>query len=75
VGWGPVRRGQAEITGIPRQALRLFSTRRDQIDTALEAAGASGAKAAQVACLTTRPPKPTAAGSAAGDGSTVGLRL
>lgn len=28
VEWAPVRRGQAEITGIPTDVLRLFSTRR-----------------------------------------------
>ncbi len=58
VGWEPVRRGQADITGIPTAALKVFSTRRTQIDEQLHAAGATGGRAAQVACLATRPPKP-----------------
>jgi conjugative relaxase-like TrwC/TraI family protein len=58
VRWGPVRRGQADIDGIPVDALRVFSTRRAQIDAHLDATGTSGGRAAQVACLTTRPPKP-----------------
>jgi len=78
VGWGPVRRGQADIAGIPAAALKVFSTRRTQIDQQLLAAGASGGRAAQVACLVTRPLKP-APGPADGTGrmggaGTLGLR-
>jgi conjugative relaxase-like TrwC/TraI family protein len=78
VGWGSVRRGQADLVGIPAAALRVFSTRRAQIDEQLEAAGTSGGRAAQVACLTTRPPKPRPQplpgdGTGAIDGA-VGLR-
>ncbi len=72
VGWEPVRRGQADITGVPAAALMVFSTRRTQIDEQLHAAGASGGRAAQVACLATRPPKP-AADPTDGTGTTDGI--
>ena len=57
VGWGPVRNGMAEIAGLPRSLLREFSTRRRAITTRLHETGQSGVKAAQVACLDTRPAK------------------
>jgi conjugative relaxase-like TrwC/TraI family protein len=57
VGWGPVRNGMAEITGMPVELLREFSTRRRAIEDELSRTGATGVAAAQVACLTTRPAK------------------
>jgi conjugative relaxase-like TrwC/TraI family protein len=57
VGWGPVRKGVAEIDGIPAGLRREFSTRRRAIEAELAADGAGGVKAAQVACLQTRPAK------------------
>ena len=57
VAWGPVRKGVAEIDGIAPGLCREFSTRRQAIEAALAATGATGVKAAQVACLTTRPVK------------------
>ena len=57
VGWGAVRKGVAEIDGIPTGLCREFSTRRRAIEAALAQTGAGGVKAAQVACLTTRPAK------------------
>ena len=61
VTWGPVRNGIADIEGVPRSLVDLFSTRRRQILEHLEAHGTSGGRAAQVATYATRRPKqPTA---------------
>lgn len=57
VAWTPVRNGIAEIDGIPRAAIETFSKRRQQIVSALAKRGSLGVKAAQVACLATRPAK------------------
>jgi len=57
LAWGPVRNGMAEITGLPKALLREFSTRREAIEARLRETGQSGVKAAQTACLDTRPPK------------------
>ena len=57
VSWEDVTRGTAEITGVPRPLRRLFSKRAAQVEQALLATGGSGAKAAQAACLSTRPAK------------------
>lgn len=54
VRWGAVRRGVAEIDGIPSGLRRLFSTRREQVVDHLERTGRSGPKAATVATLATR---------------------
>lgn len=59
VAWGPVRNGQAEITGLPQGLLRLFSKRRAQIEAQLDLLGLDGPAAAQAATLATRPPKPS----------------
>jgi conjugative relaxase-like TrwC/TraI family protein len=37
VAWEPILKGQAEIVGIPRQLLGVFSKRSDQVDAALAA--------------------------------------
>jgi conjugative relaxase-like TrwC/TraI family protein len=57
VSWSPVRRGVAEIAGIPRALRKHFSIRRDEIDAELERTGGSGRKAAQRAAYVTRRPK------------------
>ncbi len=57
VGWGAVGKGTAEIAGIPRPLRRVFSKRAEQIASALGTAGTAGPKAAQGACLSTRPNK------------------
>ncbi|HVW80249.1 MAG TPA: MobF family relaxase [Mycobacteriales bacterium] len=58
VGWTPVTKGIAEIVGIPRPVIDGFSQRRRQIVAAMTGHGTSGPKAAQAACLDTRPAKP-----------------
>ena len=71
VQWGPVRNGQAEISGLPVGLLRLFSKRRAQIEAQLELVGLDSPAAAQAATLSTRPGKPDLHG---GDGGS-GVRL
>lgn len=58
VTWQPVSHGTADLTGIGDAQLDAFSTRRSQIESALERSGHSSARAAQVATLSTRPSKP-----------------
>ena len=66
VGWGPVTRGVAEIDGVPAGLRRVFSRRRQAIETELAQTGRIGPRAAQAATLATRPAKPAApAGCAA----------
>jgi Ti-type conjugative transfer relaxase TraA len=57
VEWGPVRKGIADVDGIPRRAIREFSQRRQQIEDHLDERGLSTAKAAQVAAYATRKAK------------------
>ena len=57
VRWTPVRNGYAEIDGIPRPLIDAFSQRRRDIVAELDRRGATSAKAAQIATLTTRPAK------------------
>lgn len=63
VAWTQIERGVAEIDGIPVAVRREFSTRRRQIEQALDRSPAKGVKgrarhlAAQAACLVTRPAK------------------
>jgi conjugative relaxase-like TrwC/TraI family protein len=59
VEWERPVRGIAELAGIPKQVLRHFSRRRQQIESHLAEAGAAGAKAAQLATYATRPAKVT----------------
>lgn len=54
VRWGVVRRGVAEIDGVPAGLRRLFSTRRAEVVDYLEATGRSGPRAATLAALLTR---------------------
>ncbi len=58
VEWTPVHNGVADVAGFAPEQLEEFSTRRSQIESALVAAGHGTARAAQVATLATRPPKP-----------------
>lgn len=57
VGFTPVVNGHAEIIGIPDAVIDAFSKRRDEIAEMLSEAGASSARAAQVATLETRQAK------------------
>jgi conjugative relaxase-like TrwC/TraI family protein len=57
VQWGPVHRGTADIAGVPRAVVEVFSQRRAQIRRWLAETGGHSAKAAQVAALATRPVK------------------
>src|SRR4051812_36424757 len=50
----PVRRGIAEVAGVPRSVMRAFSRRRAEIDAALTERGTSGPRAAEAAALATR---------------------
>ncbi|HVU74592.1 MAG TPA: MobF family relaxase [Mycobacteriales bacterium] len=57
VGWDGLSRGIGEVAGVPRGLRAVFSKRRAQITAALAARALTGAKAAQAACLATRPTK------------------
>lgn len=57
VEWTPVRRGQAEIAGIPPRVLRTFSRRRVEVEQQMAERGDRGARAAQIAALDTRQAK------------------
>jgi conjugative relaxase-like TrwC/TraI family protein len=57
VGWTSMSRGVADVHGIPRPVIDRFSKRRSQVVEALHRRGTGGAKAAQAACLATRPAK------------------
>ncbi|MDA0167526.1 relaxase domain-containing protein [Solirubrobacter taibaiensis] len=54
VEWTPVRRGIAEVLGVPRVVQKAFSRRRVEIEAALDEHGTSGARAAEAAALATR---------------------
>jgi hypothetical protein len=54
VEWSPVRRGVADIVGVPRPVLRAFSRRRVELEESLRSAGLSSVAAAQAAVLDTR---------------------
>jgi conjugative relaxase-like TrwC/TraI family protein len=57
VKWTAVENGCAEIEGIPRSVIDVFSKRRDEIECAVAEAGYSSAAAHQAATLETRSPK------------------
>jgi len=57
VEWTPVRRGAAEVEGVPAQVIRAFSKRRAEIEARLADRGEHSASAAQVATLDTRAAK------------------
>jgi conjugative relaxase-like TrwC/TraI family protein len=54
VEWSPVRKGIAEVVGVPRAVMKAFSRRRAEIEAALEGRGTTGARAAEAAALATR---------------------
>src|SRR5437879_2215048 len=54
VEWTTPRNCIADIDGIPKQVLRAFSRRRQEIEAHLDAHGAHSPKAAEVAALATR---------------------
>lgn len=57
VAWGPVHKSVAEIVGVPEEVCREFSTRRRQIEAALDP-GVESRAARQRAAYRTRPAKP-----------------
>src|SRR5688572_20989469 len=57
VEWGPVRRGIADIEGIPKKTLRAFSRRRAEIEAHMAERGETTARAAQIATYATRKAK------------------
>jgi conjugative relaxase-like TrwC/TraI family protein len=57
VEWSPIRRGIAEVIGVPRAVTKAFSRRRVEIEAALATRGTSGARAAEAAALATRSAK------------------
>ena len=54
VRWTEPVKGMAEIEGVPEEAIRAFSTRRQSVVEHMEAMGSSGFAAARVAALATR---------------------
>jgi hypothetical protein len=54
------RNGLFEIAGVPAKLCREWSKRRAEIQQAMAERGTSGGRAAEVACLATRRPKPRA---------------
>jgi hypothetical protein len=58
IEWRPAVNGMAEMAGLTADALAAFSARRSQIEAALATSGYSSARAAQLATLSSRPPKP-----------------
>jgi len=58
VSWSVRRNGLGELSDIPRTVLRAFSKRRVDIEAALEKTGFESQRAAEVAALDTRAPKP-----------------
>ncbi len=55
--WGAVRRGLADIEGVPTSAIRAMSTRRAQIETLASEMGVHSPAARSVAAYRTRAPK------------------
>ena len=70
VSFGPLSQGTAEIAGVPKQLVELFSKRRAEIVARLDELGMSSRGAAEIATLDTRKPKP-----AAGDAATEATKL
>jgi len=57
VGWTEPVKGMAELEGVPEEALRAFSTRRQSLLEHMEARGSEGFAASRVAALATREAK------------------
>jgi conjugative relaxase-like TrwC/TraI family protein len=54
VSFGPVTKGAAEIEGLPKALLKLFSTRRAEIESRLAELGGSSRRTREIATLETR---------------------
>ena len=54
VEWGPVRRGCADLAGVPRSVIEHFSQRREEVVEHMREHGVHSARAAEVAVLETR---------------------
>jgi len=67
VAWGPVRKGQADIDGLPKGLLSLFSQRRAAITAQLDLFGRDDPATARAATLATRPDKTVASGGSLRD--------
>ena len=57
VGWTEPAKGMAELEGVPEEAMRAFSTRRQSLLEHMEARGSEGFAASRVAALATREAK------------------
>jgi len=57
VRFGAVRNGYAEVDGVPREVVKAFSKRRDEIEEVVAESGYTSARAHQVATLATRKAK------------------
>jgi len=57
VQWGPLRKGAADLEGVPARVLRAFSRRRADIEAELSVTDARSKRGAEVAALRTRPTK------------------
>src|SRR6266511_1618783 len=57
LAWTVPAKGMAELEGVPEQAIRAFSTRRQSLVEHMEALGTEGFAAARVAALATREAK------------------
>ncbi len=57
VGWTQPVKGMAELEGVPEEAMRAFSTRRQSLLEHMEARGSEGFAASRVAALATREAK------------------
>ena len=56
-GWTEPVKGMAELAGVPEEAMRAFSTRRQSLLEHMEARGSEGFAASRVAALATREAK------------------
>jgi conjugative relaxase-like TrwC/TraI family protein len=54
VDWGPIRKGGAEIAGVPQRAIKAFSRRRAEVLNAMALAGGVGPNAARIATFASR---------------------
>jgi conjugative relaxase-like TrwC/TraI family protein len=57
LSFGPAKNGAADLAGMPKEMIKAFSSRRADIEAALEERGLSSRSAAEVAALATRGPK------------------
>lgn len=54
IAWRPVRKGWAEVDGVPAKVIRTFSKRRDEIEAMVAESGYTSARAHQAATLASR---------------------